>query len=78
ITYFIDPANPQFVSFEGTDFNSTFSNVGHMQFGVDTPGALLGQDVTVTFDIDNVRLVPGPAAATTLLLGGLVGLRRRR
>jgi uncharacterized protein (TIGR03382 family) len=58
-------------------FASVFGSVGNLQFGAD-PGALANVDQEVTFDIDNVSIVPTPGA---LALAGLCGLgivRRRR
>lgn len=72
----IDPSNPQFVSFEGSDFNTIFSNIGNIQIGANVPAALAGVDASYTFDIDNVSIVPEPASALLLVLGG-VALRRR-
>ena len=74
----IDPLNPQFISFENTDFNSVFSNVGHMQFGVSTPAALAGLDAEFNFDIDAVSIVPAPAAWAVMMAVVGVGRRRRR
>lgn len=78
ITFAIDPNNPQFVSFEGSDFASVFSNVGHIQIGVNVPLALAGAGQTFTFDLDHARLIPAPGAASVLAMSGLVALRRRR
>lgn len=78
LTFAIDPNNPQFISFEGSDFNSVFSNVGHIQIGVDVPLALAGLDQTFTFDLDHARLIPAPGAVSLFALSGIVALRRRR
>lgn len=72
----IDPGT--FFIFEGTTFNSTFSNVARVQVGVLVDAGLAGHADPVTFDIDNVRIVPGPGAAGLLGLGAIAGLRRRR
>lgn len=75
----IDPFNPQFVSFEGTDFNTVFSNIGHVQVGVAVPDALAGVDQIFDFDLDLVTITPEPSSAALLALGLLAaaGLRRR-
>jgi hypothetical protein len=78
ITIAIDPANPQFVTFESGSFGGIFSNVGHVQVGVRTPAAVSGVDNDFTFDIDNVSIIPTPGAAGALAMGGLVLMRRRR
>jgi len=79
ISIAIDPSNPAFVTFEGSDFNTIFSNIGRLQFGVSVDSGLAGLDQDIRFDIDNVRLVPtpGPALAGSLVLAG-AALRRRR
>lgn len=78
ITIPIDASNPQFVSFEGTDFDTVFGNVGHVQIGVSVPEGLAGVDAPVSFDLDKVAIVPEPAVLTLLCVGATVGLLRRR
>ncbi|RMH29483.1 MAG: hypothetical protein D6693_01885 [Planctomycetota bacterium] len=82
ITFSIDPLSPQFLTFEGSDFNSVFSNVGNLQFGVIVNNTLAGLDQSFTFDIDTITLsgtaVPAPGAAALLVLAGLAAPRRRR
>ncbi len=73
----INPANPQFISFEGADFNTVFSNVGRVQVGVSVPAALAGNPNTFTFDVDEVTLLPEPTTLTAIALAGLALLRRR-
>jgi hypothetical protein len=77
ITIAIDPGNPQFVSFEGSDFAAIFAGIGKVQIGVSVPGALAGQPVAPRFDLDRVSIVPAPAAGA-LAGAGLLALRRRR
>lgn len=77
----IDASNPQFVSFGSGNFNSVFSDVGFIQFGVnilDASGQPLGVQQTFNFDIDNVSIVPAPGVLSLVGLGGLVVARRRR
>lgn len=76
ISIAIDPLNPQFVSFEGSDFNTVFSNIGHVQIGVAVPAALAGVDQSFNFDLDNPAIVPEPATVAGLAL--LLGLAARR
>lgn len=72
----VSAASP-FVPEPGATYAGIFPQVARMQFGA-TPGALAGQNVAVRFDIDNVRIVPTPGAATGLALLGAAVLRRRR
>jgi len=73
----IDPSNPQFVTFEGSDFNTVFTNVGHVQIGVSVSGTLAGVDQAYTFDVDDVSITPAPGALSLLGLS-VLGVRRRR
>lgn len=77
ISIAIDPLNPQFVSFEGTDFNSVFSNIGHVQVGVLVPAALAGVDHAYRFDFDAPTIVPEPTVVAGVLAVFALGLRRR-
>lgn len=78
LTFAINPASPQFVSFETGDFNSVFTNIGRLQFGVSVPGALAGVNQDFAFDFDKVALVPSPVGAVVLgAVGLLVGRRRK-
>lgn len=72
----IDPG--AFFIYEGTTFASTFSNVARVQVGVLVDANLAGHADPVTFDIDNVRIVPSPGALAVLGLGAVAGVRRRR
>ena len=74
----ITATNSQFVSFEGTDFSTVFSNIGHMQIGVDVPLALAGVDSDYTFDVDKAMVVPEPMSLALLGMGALSLIHRRR
>lgn len=78
ISFAINPASPQFITFEGANFNAVFSNIARVQFGVSVPAALAGVDQAYTFDLDKVTITPEPASAALLLLGmfALRGFRR--
>ncbi len=77
LTLAIDPST--FFIYEGTTFNSTFSNVARIQFGAILSGGLAGQPGDVHIDIDNVGVVPAPGAgAAALMAAGLLIARRRR
>lgn len=82
LTVSIDALNPQFVTFEGSDFNTVFSNIGNIQIGVRVPTAFAGLDQSITFDIDSAGIsaaaVPAPASASILALAGFALTRRRR
>ncbi len=80
LTFAISPDSPQFVSFENGDYNSIFSNIGRLQFGVSVPASLAGVDQNFTFDVDKVMIVPAPGCVAVAGVGGLglVSLRRRR
>ena len=78
ITIAITPMNPQFITFEGSDFATVFGQVQAIQFGVDVPLPLAGLDQAFNFDIDNFAMMPAPSAAVMLLAGLMVRGRRRR
>jgi len=78
ISIAIDPDNSAFVTFEGTDFETVFSDIGRLQFGVSVGEGLAGLDQTFRLDIDNVRLVPAPGALVGVFGAGLFMTRRRR
>ncbi|CAG0981700.1 hypothetical protein PHYC_01800 [Phycisphaerales bacterium] len=77
LTFPIDPSNPQFISFEGSDFNTVFSNVGRVQVGVSVPASMAGVDQSFAFDLDTVSLVPAPGALALLGVAGIFVRRRR-
>ena len=80
----IDPSNPQFISFEGSDFETVFSNVANVQFGISVPEGFGGTSIDYKFDVDNVRVttavIPEPSLAplATACLAALTGARRQR
>jgi hypothetical protein len=78
ISILIHPINPSFI-FEGpSTFGSVFSNIGHLQIGVDVPDSLAGVDQDFTFDLDQVSIVPAPGALALLAMAGWSRRRRRR
>jgi hypothetical protein len=77
ITLDMTETSPNFVSFEGQDYASVFTNAGPVQIGIDA-GALGGIPQDFTFDLDNVRIVPTPGTAVALAFGGVLASRRRR
>jgi hypothetical protein len=74
----IAASNPQFVTFENSDFDSVFGNIGNVQVGVSVPEGLAGVDATVGFDLDKVAIVPEPAVLTLLVVAAGAGMVRRR
>ncbi len=82
ITVDISATNPQFVTFEGSDFATVFGNIGNLQIGVSIPQALAGVDQEISFDLDQVSISavpePGSLVLATLACCGVLGLRRRR
>jgi hypothetical protein len=73
----IDPANPQFISFEGADFNAVFSNVGHVQVGVSVAEGQAGFPFDINVDLDKATITGGqavPAVSTWGLIVLALGL----
>ncbi|MEM9446486.1 MAG: PEP-CTERM sorting domain-containing protein [Verrucomicrobiota bacterium] len=80
VTFDISPFNPEFVSFEGTNFDAVFNSVGNIQIGV-SGDPLAGVDQDFTFRVDKVQVeaVPEPSTYALLALGaGALALLRRR
>ena len=63
----------QFTTFEGSDFDTVFSNVGNLQIAVSVPAGFESDSAQFTFDLDKVSLasVPEPTSLV-LLVGGLL------
>ncbi len=78
ITIAIDENDPRWLSFSNQPFEATFTNVGNIQIGANVPQSLAGQDVTVRFDLDLVRIIPAPGTAGVFAFLGLAAARRRR
>ena len=76
----VDIEESNFLSFEGSDFESVFSNVGHVQFGVSVPVGFGGTPDVFTFDVDNVSVstIPEPTSSIVLLGVAVCALRRKR
>jgi hypothetical protein len=79
LTFNISPTSPQFVTFEGMNFSSVFSDVGHIQLGVSIPAALAADMTAYKYDLDNVIATPEPTAVclAALALGWVAIIRRR-
>ena len=80
ISFEIDPGSPQFLSFEGSDFETVFSNIGHIQIGVSVPEGLAGIDQEFVFGLDKATIVPEPGTLAILVVGSgvFLGCRTRR
>lgn len=77
VTFDVSATSFQFVSFEGSNYNAVFSNIGNVQLGVSVPAGLAGYTPAVTFDLDQPSITPEPASLGLLAAGGLALLRRR-
>lgn len=60
-----------------TQFNNVFGNLGHVQIGAFAQN-LAGLNQDITFDLDQVSIVPAPAALAMLLPALFLNPRRRR
>jgi hypothetical protein len=78
ISVTIDANNPQFVSFEGSDFNTVFSSIGNVQIGVDLDDSLTTLDRAIVFDLDKPTITPEPASPALLALGSCIAIGSRR
>lgn len=82
ITFNVLSNSPQIVTFEGSDYNTVFSNIGNVQLAVSVPDGFDMNLATFTFDLDQVSIATVPEPMSLMLaVGGLVavcGLRRRR
>ncbi|MBL8745401.1 MAG: hypothetical protein JNK58_03490 [Phycisphaerae bacterium] len=78
VTIPISSAYPGWVSFEGSDFNTIFSNIGSVQLLYNVPDALAGTGTSIRVEADNIAIIPG--AGTLALLTPLlpIALRRKR
>lgn len=77
VTIPISPGYAGFVSFEGSDFATIFSNIASVQLLYNVPGSLANTGTIVRFEADDVRLVPGAGTSALGAIAMLVGARRR-
>ncbi len=77
VTFDVTASSIQFVTFEGSNHASIFSNIGNVQLGVSVPAGLAGFTAPVTFDLDQPTITPEPASLMLLASGAMVLLRRR-
>ena len=82
ITFNVLSNSPQIVTFEGSDYNTVFSNIGNVQLAVSVPDGFEMNPTNYTFDFDKVSIATVPEPTSLLLAGlgliGVGGLRRRR
>lgn len=64
--------------FGPSDSSEALGNVLEMRVISAQFPSFLGDPIVATLDVDNIRVVPAPAGAGVLALGGLVAARRRR
>lgn len=70
--------SPSIVTFEGSNYDTVFSNVGHVQVTVSVPAGFEMSQAPVTFDLDNVSVsTPEPTSLVLLSLFGLAAYSRR-
>ncbi len=77
VTFDVTATSLQFLTFENSNYNAVFSNIGNVQLGVSVPAALAGMTAPITFDLDQPTITPEPATAGLLAVGALMMLRRR-
>jgi len=67
-------------TFGGQTCEDILANIGRVQLGTDAPQSLIDDEVTVTFDVDNVSVVPEPGTGLLMATGlaGLAACGRRR
>lgn len=71
--------SPSIVTFEGSDYDTVFSNVGHVQVTVSVPAGFEMSQAAVTFDLDNVSVsTPEPTSLVLMSLFGLAACGRRK
>lgn len=79
LSFAISESNPAFVTFEGSDFATVFSNIGHVQIGAVAPTDLAGSTTPISFDLDQVGVVvPEPSSILLIIAGAVLVTVRRR
>jgi hypothetical protein len=74
VEFDVSPSSSQLVSFEGSDYATVFSNIGHVQFGASIPAALANDAKLYTFGLDNVAInIPEPGTLALLALASAIG-----
>jgi hypothetical protein len=64
LTFEIREDNPRFLSFEGGDFATIFSDVGRVQIGVTVPAELARLEGSFTFDADGATILSAQGGPT--------------
>lgn len=78
VTIPIVASYPGWVSFEGSDFQTTLSGVANVQLLYSVPQSLAGAGTIVRFEADDVSIVPTPGALGVCTVAAAGLLRRRR
>lgn len=79
ISVSIEPTNPAFVSFSGSNFNAVFSDIGNIQVFTSVPTGFEMNTTEYTFQLDSATVtIPEPSVSILGLLGGLALLSRKR
>ena len=77
----IDPNSPNLINFGGSDFDTIFSDIGHIQIGINAPDGFENDPTLYNFDFDSIGVVAIPAPGVLGLAACLplaTGRRRRR
>lgn len=75
LSFNVQPSSPQIVTYEGSDHQTIFSNIGNLQLFVEVPAGLESDPTLYRFDLDQVSVsVPEPATFFLLLAGSLTWL----
>ncbi|QDT01373.1 PEP-CTERM sorting domain-containing protein [Adhaeretor mobilis] len=81
LTFEFSAGSPSIVTYEGSDHETVFSNVGHVQVSMSVPVGFETSTQPITIDLDNVSVaVPEPSsvALASLLSLGLCWARRKK
>lgn len=80
VTFNVQRGNPAIVTFEGSDYDTVFSNIGNVQLAVSIPDGLENNPTTYKFDLDQVSLaiIPEPTSVLLMASGMLAALCVRK
>ncbi len=79
ISFDVQQGSPKITTFEGSDYNTVFSNIGNVQLAVSVPVGFENDARVFAFDLDKVSLaVPEPTSLLLLVAGSLATCALRR